>query len=368
MPANPVSVLQYSRASRASRNAAPLTICTSTAITVSTVQPRRGTHGHARGGGRSGRDPARRRQSPAQVSADRGAGEGARRRRPPRARRAAALCAPARRRPRHQRQYGRRRLPRAGSRGDHPAAPRLARPRPPTPGAPARGTRPRRPRPAARPARAHPHRRPPRGARRRRAPLARGRRLLAGSGERRRGNGEQAMTLRAFLLGLYALIACFIGIYSFIMPGLTRRDVFFGVTVAPDARATRAGRRILAGYRAAIAALTLLALALIAAAYVLLPDDVLATPWVVLGVLALALFVGVPYLFAHVAARKLAAPRDGTTPPSAAQAAELRPRRYGDYVPWPWELLPLLLIAATVAYLASQYASAPSVIPTHFNN
>lgn len=175
------------------------------------------------------------------------------------------------------------------------------------------------------------------------------------------------MTLRAFQLGLFALVALFIGVYAFLMPGLTRRDVFFGVTVAPDARATPAGRRILARYRAAVAALTLLALALLAAAYAFLPDDVLARPWVSLGVIAVALLVLVPYLPAHLAARRLAAPRDATASAAAAPTAELRPRRYGDYVPWLWELLPLVLIAATAAYLASQYAAAPDIIPTHYD-
>jgi uncharacterized membrane protein len=36
-------------------------------------------------------------------------------------------------------------------------------------------------------------------------------------------------------------------------------------------------------------------------------------------------------------------------------------------VPWIWETLPLALIALTAAYLATVYAAAPAIIPTHFN-
>ena len=54
------------------------------------------------------------------------------------------------------------------------------------------------------------------------------------------------MSLRLFELGLLAFIVLFTGLYSLIMPNLTRRDLLFGVTVAPDARSTDQGRRIVA--------------------------------------------------------------------------------------------------------------------------
>jgi uncharacterized membrane protein len=36
-------------------------------------------------------------------------------------------------------------------------------------------------------------------------------------------------------------------------------------------------------------------------------------------------------------------------------------------VPWSWEVLPVAIIGATAAYLASRYATAPAIIPIHFD-
>jgi uncharacterized membrane protein len=83
--------------------------------------------------------------------------------------------------------------------------------------------------------------------------------------------------------------------------------------------------------------------------------------------MAVLLLDTLPYLVAYRASRRLASAAPAASPAPAPQpAAELRPRRYGDYVPWYWEILPLLIIAATTAYLAVTYAAAPAIIPTHF--
>jgi hypothetical protein len=80
-----------------------------------------------------------------------------------------------------------------------------------------------------------------------------------------------------------------------------------------------------------------------------------------------------PYLGAYRATHRLVAALGpsggmGTAAPSApVPAAELRPRSYGDYVPWAWEVLPLVIIGATAAYLAATYPAAPARIPTHFD-
>src|SRR5262249_48622771 len=154
------------------------------------------------------------------------------------------------------------------------------------------------------------------------------------------------MTLRLFLVATFAAIVVFSGALSLLMPSLTRRDVFFGVTVAPNARATAAGRRILVRYRLAIGLTVLVVLGLLAAAYTAARGDCLISPWVSAGTLAALLLLALPYLLAHRASRTLAAPAEAAhdTP---APAAELRPRHYGDAVPWVWELLPVALIAAT---------------------
>jgi len=174
------------------------------------------------------------------------------------------------------------------------------------------------------------------------------------------------MTLRLFLVGVFAAIVVFSGVYSLLMPSLTRRDVFFGVTMTPNARATPLGHRILARYRLAIGLTTVAVLGLLVLVYAAAPDEWLVSPWVSMGILGALLLLGLPYLSAHWASRRLAAPAEAThdtAPPAAGRSA----RRYGDAVPWVWELLPVALIAATTVYLAQQYDGAPRLIPTHYD-
>jgi uncharacterized membrane protein len=174
------------------------------------------------------------------------------------------------------------------------------------------------------------------------------------------------MSLRAFELGLLAMIILFTAVYSLITPNLTRRDLLFGVTVAPDARRSAQGRRILARYRLATVVVNLLALGGLAILYLLAPEGWVASPWLPLVVFVAFALDSIPYLVAHAASTDLRA-----APSAASQAshpaAELAQRHYGDYVPWLWELLPVGVIAATAGYLATRYAAAPSVIPIHFD-
>lgn len=178
------------------------------------------------------------------------------------------------------------------------------------------------------------------------------------------------MDVRAFVAGLYLVILLFIGLFEWLMPSLTRRDLLFGVTVAPNARTTPAGRRIIARYRLGVLLLTLLLAAAILA-QLLLPNAALwvNTVWSVSGVLALLILMPIPYLLAYRASRALAVAPDGAGQPAATPppTAELRPRRYGDYVPLIWEILPLAITAATVIYLALQYPSAPALLPQHYD-
>ncbi len=174
------------------------------------------------------------------------------------------------------------------------------------------------------------------------------------------------MSLRLFELGLLAVIVLFTALYSLIMPNLTRRDLLFGVTVAPDARNSEQGRRILARYRLAVVLANLLALAFLAPLYLLASDEWVGSPWLPLVIFVALALDGLPYLVAHAASTELrASPSASST--ASAPAAELAQRHYSDYVPWLWELLPIGIIAATAGYLASRYASAPAVIPIHFD-
>jgi uncharacterized membrane protein len=175
------------------------------------------------------------------------------------------------------------------------------------------------------------------------------------------------MNLRLFEVGLFGFILLFVGCYSLLMPSLTRRDILFGVTVAPDARSSAAGRRIIAGYRLTVAIFTVALLGLFAAAYFAAPDGWFASPWLALSLIAVIAIVEIPYLAAYRASTRLRVLAGSSASPASAPAAELVPRHYSDYVPWIWEVLPVAIIAATAAYLATQYASAPAIIPIHFD-
>lgn len=174
-----------------------------------------------------------------------------------------------------------------------------------------------------------------------------------------------------YLAAVFAVVLFTMAAFELLIPALTRRDMLFGVTLAPGVRDSAAGRAIIRGYRFGVVALTVLAGAGLVARVALAPAD-----WWTSGSLALlgivvALLPCVPYLPAHVAARRLCAPAGAGLPGNVASgasvpAAELRPRHYAEYVPWVWEALPLGIIAATAAHLAAGYAAAPAIIPLRF--
>ncbi len=174
--------------------------------------------------------------------------------------------------------------------------------------------------------------------------------------------------LRAFPLLLNALILLVTAFLGWLMPALTRRDLLFGVTIAPDARTSPAVRSLIRRYRAEVVGLTLALLAALGVLAVFAPDAWFANGWVSLFVWVPLLVLTAPYLQAYFASRALrAVPQEGGAAAAAEPVAELRQRRYGDYVPLFWEALPLALIAATAIVLAISYAAAPAVIPVHFD-
>jgi uncharacterized membrane protein len=176
--------------------------------------------------------------------------------------------------------------------------------------------------------------------------------------------------LRAFPLTLDAILLVVIVVLGWLMPALTRRDLLFGVTVAPDARSSPAGQAIIRRYRMQVIALALLAALALALLAVFGPDAWWLNGWSTMFVLAPLFFLSIPYLLAYYASRALHVPppEPGAAPEPAAQpVAELRARHYGDYVPLIWEALPLAIIAATAIYLAISYEAAPAIIPIHFD-
>lgn len=177
---------------------------------------------------------------------------------------------------------------------------------------------------------------------------------------------------RGIVAGVFVLIVVFTGVLVWLTPALTRRDLFFGVSVAPNARAAAPARRILRAYQFAVAALTLLESVVMGLLVAFGGVAWLQTGWPALVLLAAIVLLSIPYFFAHQAVRRLAGtdPTIGTVPGEAAEerapAAALVPRRYGDYIPWLLEALPLLIIGGTALYLLATYPQVPARYATHF--
>ncbi len=68
------------------------------------------------------------------------------------------------------------------------------------------------------------------------------------------------------MLSFWTAMVLLIGALEYAMPQLTRRDIFFSVTVAPEFRETPQARRILASYQRAIIIVTVIALVLVVVA------------------------------------------------------------------------------------------------------
>lgn len=174
--------------------------------------------------------------------------------------------------------------------------------------------------------------------------------------------------LRAFAVALDAFLLLITVALGWMMPALTRRDLLFGVTVAPDARTQPAGQAIIRRYRGQVVGVALLFGLMLALLAVFASDAWWLNGWSSLIVLAPILLLSIPYLLAYRSSRALrAAPQEGGAAPSVSPVAELRVRRYGDYLLLLWEALPLAIIAATAIYLAISYAEAPAIIPVHFD-
>jgi uncharacterized membrane protein len=176
--------------------------------------------------------------------------------------------------------------------------------------------------------------------------------------------------VRAFPIALDVIILAITTTISWLMPSLTRRDLLFGVTVAPNARALPAGGSIIRRYRIQVLGVALLFAVVLVLLAIFAPDAWWLSGWLSLLVLAPVLLMSVPYLLAYRASRALhVPPQEGSAvaEPASSPEAELRPRRYGDYIPLIWEALPLAIIAATATYLATSYAAAPAIIPVHFD-
>jgi uncharacterized membrane protein len=150
------------------------------------------------------------------------------------------------------------------------------------------------------------------------------------------------------MLGFIALVA----VSSHLAPQLPRRDIFFGVTVAPGFRDTPIARSASRRYAIEIWLLALVAAALVATA----PMPVISGP--MLAAQALGATV------AYVRTRQ-------TVRPYAAAPATIREAHLGPRPSLPGGLIgqigPFVILLAAAAYVGVHWNDVPARFPTHWN-
>ena len=150
------------------------------------------------------------------------------------------------------------------------------------------------------------------------------------------------------MIGFIVLVA----LTSHLAPHLSRRDIFFGVTVPPSFRADPVARAISRRYAVEIWVLALVAIGLVATS----PMPVVS------GAMLLAQTFGASVAF--VKARDAVIPHGA--PPTRIREAEIgaRPGLPGG---WLAQIGPFVILLAAAAYVALHWDQVPARFPTHWN-
>ena len=158
--------------------------------------------------------------------------------------------------------------------------------------------------------------------------------------------------IMAFLIGL-----CFVIYY--LMPRLTRPDVYFAVTVPPEFRDSPEGCSILKRYRVEVTILSVLSLLLVLAA-VRIPE-----PHYDVGLALAGLYLQIAGAFvAYYRARKQVLPH--ATRPATVREATLVPREAHLPGGWLLQFPPFALLAAAAIWLHRHWSQIPKVFPIHW--
>ena len=150
------------------------------------------------------------------------------------------------------------------------------------------------------------------------------------------------------MLGFIALVA----VSSHFAPQLTRREIFFGVTVAPGFRDGPVARTVSRRYAAEIWLLAAAAAAIVVTS----PMPMMS------GTMLLAQSIGASVAFA----RAWSTVRPHAVVPATIREAAIGPR---DRLPGGvlGQLGPFLILAAAAVYVALNWESVPARFPTHWN-
>jgi len=165
-----------------------------------------------------------------------------------------------------------------------------------------------------------------------------------------------------WVLGLSLVMAFVIGlclVISYLIPRLTRPDVYFAVTVPPEFRDSAEGCSILKRYRVEVTIFGVLTLLIALAAIRISGPNYL----MVVGMAGLFL-QGVGPFLAYYRARGRVLPHAAA--PATVREAALVPREA--HVPGGWMLQfpPFALLAATAIWLRLHWGQIPEVFPIHW--
>jgi uncharacterized membrane protein len=154
------------------------------------------------------------------------------------------------------------------------------------------------------------------------------------------------------ILSFWTAMVLLIGALEYAMPQLTRRDILFSVTVAPEFRESTQGRRIIAGYRRGIIIVSLITLALIVRS----GSDLTGVVWLTLQPIA-----GLGFFFA--AHRQTMAFRSEA---STAREASLEPQ---PRIAGLGLLLfgPFLMLACAAVLMRAHWNEIPNPMPVHWD-
>jgi uncharacterized membrane protein len=156
----------------------------------------------------------------------------------------------------------------------------------------------------------------------------------------------------AFVIGL-CLIICYL------MPRLTRPDIYFAVTVPPDFRDSAEGRSILSRYRVEATAYGVIALVIVLVGIRIPEPD-----YLMVVTLAGLFFQGVGVFIAYYRARRAVLPHAAA--PATVREAAVLPHEVHLPGGWMLQVVPFALLAGGALWLHLHWDQIPDRFPIHW--